>query len=152
MEHPRSVLFVCLGNICRSPLAEGIFRSVADEQDKPTIRIDSAATSNWNVGAPPDDRAIAVARRNGIDISNQRARQIRRKDFEEFDLILGMDRRNVTDLRNLTDRGDAQLALFLEHAGGPNADIPDPYTGTADDFETVFRTIEQATRKLITVF
>ncbi|TJV05831.1 MAG: low molecular weight phosphotyrosine protein phosphatase, partial [Mesorhizobium sp.] len=96
----KSILFVCLGNICRSPLAEGVFRAVwAERGEGRDILLDSAATSGWEVGSAPDPRSIAVATRHGIDISAQKARRIALDDFSRFDLILGMDRTNVRDLK-----------------------------------------------------
>ncbi|ESY02049.1 hypothetical protein X753_25730 [Mesorhizobium sp. LNJC399B00] len=96
-----SILFVCLGNICRSPLAEGVFRAVLAERGRDMVLddivLDSAATGGWNLGEAPDPRSIAIAARHGIDISGQRARKVRPGDFSRFDLILGMDRQNVRD-------------------------------------------------------
>ncbi|BCG99063.1 protein-tyrosine-phosphatase [Mesorhizobium sp. 131-2-5] len=121
-----SILFVCLGNICRSPLAEGVFRAVWAERGRGRdMLLDSAATSGWEVGSAPDPRSIAVAMRHGIDISGQRARKVRREDFSRFDLILGMDRSNVADLKALAPARD-RVHLFLEFAHGQARDVPDP--------------------------
>ncbi|MFB2551391.1 low molecular weight protein-tyrosine-phosphatase [Ensifer soli] len=135
---PLRILFVCLGNICRSPLAEGIARHLAGGAPSP-IHVDSAGTGGWHIGDPPDGRSIAVARRHGVDISAQAARQVERADFTRFDLILGMDRQNVATLRALAPAGTtARIALFLDHTLGLDEDVPDPYFGGADGFEAVY--------------
>jgi len=148
MEHVRSILFVCLGNICRSPLAEGAFRAVAEAAPGPRFHIDSAGTSDWNIGEPPDPRAIAVASRAGIDISGQRARQISHADFDRFDLILGMDARNVDRLNGLRSGGKATVALFLDYAAGRAQSVPDPYDGGRQAFEEVLATVLDGARRL----
>ena len=136
-----SILFVCLGNICRSPLAEGIFRTVWAERGQGRhMLLDSAATSGWEVGSAPDPRSIAVAMRHGIDISGQRARKVRREDFSRFDLILGMDRSNVADLKALAPTRD-RVHLFLEFAHGQARDVPDPYYDGPEAFAEVYRMI-----------
>ncbi|TGS57681.1 low molecular weight phosphotyrosine protein phosphatase, partial [Mesorhizobium sp. M1D.F.Ca.ET.183.01.1.1] len=124
-----SILFVCLGNICRSPLAEGVFRAVWSEcAQGREIVLDSAATSGWEVGSAPDPRSIAVAMGHGIDISGQRARRIAPGDFSRFDLILGMDRANVRDLKAVAPPSAAdRIHLYLEFATGNGGDVPDPY-------------------------
>jgi protein-tyrosine phosphatase len=124
-----SILFVCLGNICRSPLAEGVFRAVwAERASGRNMLLDSAATSGWEVGSAPDPRSIAVAVRHGVDISRQKARKITPLDFHRFDLILGMDRSNVADLKALAPAAMRErVQLFLEFAHGKAGDVPDPY-------------------------
>lgn len=135
-----SVLFVCLGNICRSPLAEGAFRKVvADLGVADRLLIDSAGTGGWHQGEAPDPRSVAVAARHGIDISAQRARQVIKADFSRFDHILAMDSSNLTNLRKLAPSGaHASIRLFLEADG---TDVPDPYYGGPAGFETVFRMV-----------
>ena len=134
------ILFVCAGNICRSPLAEGIFRYLADDAGRAgEFEIDSAGTGGWHQGERPDRRSIAVAAAHGIDISVQRARRIEPSDFSRFDLILAMDQDNLKNLRK-TAPADAlgKLHLFNALALGSNKDIPDPYYGNREDFEAVY--------------
>lgn len=137
---PTAILFVCLGNICRSPLAEGILRHLAWEQGcAHALVIASAGTGGWHIGDPPDLRSIAVADKYGIDISRQRGRKIAEADFEQFDLILGMDRSNVAALKGLAPARHLQkIRLFSDYATGRSADVPDPYHGGQADFETVY--------------
>ncbi|ODN70290.1 low molecular weight protein-tyrosine-phosphatase [Methylobrevis pamukkalensis] len=131
----RSVLFVCLGNICRSPLAEGFLRAALGGVD---AHLASAGTGGWHAGDPPDARAIRAAADFGVDISAQRARQVCLEDFRTFDLILGMDRANVDDLRKLAPPdATARIALFREDLLGEARDVPDPYYGTPRDFAIV---------------
>jgi protein-tyrosine phosphatase len=146
-----SILFVCLGNICRSPLAEGVFRAVWAERGwGRDIRLDSAATSGWEVGSPPDPRSIAVAMRHGIDISGQRARKITAQDFSRFDLVLGMDRSVVADLKALAPAARDRVRLFLEFAHGQARDVPDPYYDGPEAFAEVYRMIREASEALAT--
>jgi protein-tyrosine phosphatase len=125
---PPSVLFVCLGNICRSPLAEAAFRAEAQRLGL-RIEVDSAGTGDWHVGRPPDPRTVAVARRNGINISNLRARQVCADDFYRFDHIVALDAQNLTDLRALQPAGaTARLSLLLDHVEGRTGQaVADPY-------------------------
>jgi len=145
-----SILFVCLGNICRSPLAEGVLRHRARERGlEGELRIDSAGTGSWHVGSPPDPRSSEVAARRGIRLES-RARQVAREDAKAFDLILAMDRSNLRDLADLLGsgrgRGDkAEVRLFRDfdpEADGP-ADVPDPYYGAGDGFELVQAMVER---------
>lgn len=133
-----SILFVCLGNICRSPLAEGIYRHLTDgTSEKPVIA--SAGIGDWHVGKPPDRRSIMVAASHGIGISGQRARQVRAKDFDDFDLVVAMDSSNLARLRTLRpETSAARLHLFSELAFGTHRDVPDPYQGDLSDFEKVY--------------
>ncbi|NEI70594.1 low molecular weight phosphotyrosine protein phosphatase [Rhizobium lusitanum] len=134
------ILFVCAGNICRSPLAEGIFRHLASAAGRAgEFEIDSAGTGGWHQGQRPDRRSIAAAADHGIDISGQRARRIASADFGGFDLILAMDQDNLKNLRK-TAPADAlgKLHLFNALALGSNKDIPDPYYGDREDFEMVY--------------
>lgn len=153
--HPlRSVLFVCLGNICRSPLAEGVFRSVlAAEGKEQGVLIDSAGTNGYHTGEAPDERSILVARQHGIDISDQRCRQLKAEDFVKFDLILGMDRANVAaiEARRPAD-ATAETGLFSKIALGETSQIPDPYYGTGADFERVYLMVLKASKGLSKLF
>lgn len=147
------ILMVCLGNICRSPLAEGILQAKADELGLDWV-IDSAGTGNWHRGEQPDRRSIQVARKYGIDISRQRARQFHQDDFEKFDLILAMDGSNKRDIERLakteTDRIKVKLFLDILYEG-ENRGVPDPYYDD-DGFEHVFKLIDLACEKLVQVY
>lgn len=145
----RSVLFVCLGNICRSPMAEGILRARVEEAGL-AMHIDSAGTAGYHVGAAPDARAILVSRANGTPIDSQRARQFDRRDFDRFDLILAADASNLRDIRALQPRGaNARLALLLEWSGlGDGEEVPDPYHGRIDAFEEVHALLDRACRRI----
>jgi protein-tyrosine phosphatase len=151
---PRSagVLFVCLGNICRSPTAEGVLRFLA-ARDAPLLRleIDSAGTANYHLGAPPDLRSQRAALRRGIDISGQRARQVSDADFTRFDLILAMDRENLRELQAMKPkRSTASVQLFMDYAPDTNmAEVPDPYYGDAAAFDEVLDLTAAASRGLL---
>ncbi|MDX8531873.1 low molecular weight protein-tyrosine-phosphatase [Mesorhizobium sp. VK25A] len=143
-----SVLFVCLGNICRSPLAEGVFRVVLAGQGKDFL-IDSAGIGGWHTGQEPDRRSIAVAAKHGVDISGQRARKVLPEDFSRFDLILGMDRANVRDLKALAPAAARdRVHLYLDFATGKAVDVPDPYYDGAEAFASVYRMIREASEAL----
>ncbi|TFI57375.1 low molecular weight phosphotyrosine protein phosphatase [Sphingomonas parva] len=131
-----SVLFVCLGNICRSPLAEAAFRAEARRRGL-EVEVDSAGTGDWHVGRPPDRRSIAVAARNGADIAHLRARQVRAADFDRFDHIVALDRDNLATLRRLRPEGArARLSLLLDHVEGREGEaVADPYHGEAEHFD-----------------
>jgi protein-tyrosine phosphatase len=131
-----SVLFVCLGNICRSPLAEAAFRREAERLGL-DVEADSAGTGDWHVGAPPDRRSIAVAARNGVDIASLRARQVGPADFRRFDHIVALDRANLDHLRRMKPVGaGAELSLLLDHVPGREGEaVADPYYGEAGDFD-----------------
>jgi protein-tyrosine phosphatase len=152
MTGPLRILFVCLGNICRSPTAEGVFRHLAAES-APDLRVevDSAGTSDYHIGAPPDARSQLAANRRGIDLSGLRARQIGPADFARFDLILAMDRQNLRTLQAIRPAGSkAPVKLFLEYAGQPGpAEVPDPYLGDEADFEAVLDLVIEASGRLI---
>jgi len=137
------VLMVCLGNICRSPLAEGILQSKVT--DTP-IYVDSAGTAGYHVGSAPDPRSIAVALKNRIDISRQRCRQFVVADFEEFDLIFAMDRSNLADILHLAPDETARqkVSLLLDFLPGSESEVPDPYYGGVDGFDHVFDLINLA--------
>jgi len=147
---PTSILFVCLGNICRSPLAEGVFADAARAAGRETaFRLDSAGTGAWHAGSPPDPRSIEIAARNGIDISGQRARKVSPGDFRRFDLILGMDSSNVAQLHEVAPGARGKIHLFLDYAAGLKKDVPDPYYGGADGFEKVYRMIRDASEAML---
>ena len=144
-----SVLFVCLGNICRSPLAEAAFRAEAEKLGL-EVEIDSAGTGDWHQGEPPDRRAIAAAGRNGIDISHLRARQVRAEDFDRFDHIVALDRRNLRDLQRLQPPGSkAQLSLLLDHVEGREGQpVADPYYGSARHFDVAWSDVTAGAKAL----
>ncbi|WP_070138477.1 low molecular weight protein-tyrosine-phosphatase [Crocinitomix algicola] len=140
------VLMVCLGNICRSPIAEGILRAKVAEQHL-DIRTDSAGTAAYHVGNPPDSRMILTAKKNGYDISDLRARQFTVEDFDQFDLIFAMDQSNYNNIlklaRNSNDEEKVRLMLN-ETAPGANSEVPDPYYGGDQGFQHVIDLLEEA--------
>jgi protein-tyrosine phosphatase len=143
------VLFVCLGNICRSPTAEAVFRAVAArEAPELEIEIDSAGTAGYHIGEPPDMRSQQAARRRGYDLSPLRARMVAAEDFERFDFILAMDRENLEDLhRRAPATVRERVRLFLEFAPDSDvAEVPDPYYGGPNGFEQVLDLVEAASR------
>jgi protein-tyrosine phosphatase len=147
------ILFVCLGNICRSPLAEGVFRHLAREAGVlDRFEIDSAGTGDWHVGEPPDSRAAAVARKHGIELSG-RARQVTREDLRNFDHVLAMDRDNLEELRRMAERAGATAKIRLLREHDPEAegasDVPDPYYGGPSGFEEVYRIVSRSCRELL---
>ena len=144
-----SVLFVCLGNICRSPLAEAAFRAEAERQGL-DVEVDSAGTGDWHVGRSPDPRATAVARRNGVDISHLRARQVAPDDFLRFDHIVALDAENFANLKRLEPNGaKAQLSLLLDHVEGRKGEaVADPYYGESEHFEVTWRDVTEGARGL----
>ena len=139
------VLMVCLGNICRSPMAEGVLQARLDEAGLAgRVRVDSAGTGRSHVGHPPDERAIACAARNGVDISDQRARRLVAEDFDEFDVILCADRTILHDARIRKPRtAHAQVELMLEWSGAGKKDVPDPYYGSQRDFDQAWKLVEK---------
>ena len=146
------VLFVCMGNICRSPTAHGVFRELVRRDGlEDAIQIDSAGTHAYHVGNPPDQRAQATARNRGIDLSDLRARQVSPEDFERFDYVLAMDEENLAILRELCPPGrEDRLRLFLDFAPQrPEREVPDPYYGGPQGFEHVFDLVEEAARGLL---
>jgi protein-tyrosine phosphatase len=148
----RSVLFVCTGNICRSPTADGVFRHLVREAGlEAKVRVDSAGTHDYHAGEPPDERAQLHALRRGYDLSALRARQVARGDFERFDLVLAMDRGHLRALQRLAPPEHRhKLRLFMEFAATRRRDeVPDPYYGGAGGFEEVLDMVEDAARGLL---
>ena len=142
---PLKVLFVCTGNICRSPTAEGVFRAmVATMRLDDKIETDSAGTAAYHVGEPPDERSQAAARSRGIDLSNQRGRQVTRNDFKTFDYVVGLDRTHHQELSDLCPGDKAhRVKLLLDYAPQvATKDVPDPYYGGHDGFTHVLDLIE----------
>jgi protein-tyrosine phosphatase len=144
-----SVLFVCLGNICRSPLAEAAFRAEAERAGL-SVEIDSAGTGDWHIGHPPDRRAIAVARRNGIDIGGLRARQVTADDFRRFDHVIALDAQNFANLKRMQPAdGKAELSLLLNHVEGREGEaVADPYYGEDEHFDETWRDVTEGARGL----
>lgn len=137
-------LMVCLGNICRSPLAQGVLESKIGSEHQ----VDSAGTSNYHVGQKPDKRSIEVAAQNGIDISHQKSRHFKKSDFEDFDIIYVMDKSNFEDVCQLTtDQGHrAKVKLLLSELSDPSLEeVPDPYYGGKKGFEEVYALVDKAT-------
>ena len=146
------VLFVCMGNICRSPTAHGVFRKlVVDEGLSDQIEIDSAGTHAYHVGEAPDSRARGTAEKRGIDMGDLRARRVISADFEAFDLVLAMDRDNYQHLQAICPTGyEQRLQLFMRYAENETLDeVPDPYYGGKAGFERVLDMIEDASRGLL---
>lgn len=146
------VLFVCLGNICRSPTAEGIFRKVVgDARMHNQILVDSAGTGDWHIGKTPDSRTVNAARQRGYDLSLLRARQVCAADFDEYDYILAMDTANLGHLQTLAPKSyQGHLGLFLDFSKQLiHREVPDPYYGGAVGFELVLDLIEDAASGLL---
>ena len=144
MKERRSILFVCTGNICRSPTAEGVFKALCRKEGI-ELRIESAGLGDWHVGHPPDERAQHHAKNRGYDLSAQRARQVRGEDFERFDMILAMDRGHLRALQKLAPaHHHAKIRLFVE-----GRDVPDPYYGGPDGFEKVLDLVEAHCKRLL---
>ncbi len=155
-----NVLFVCLGNICRSPTAHGVFQQrVIDHQLTDFIRVDSAGTSGWHIGNAPDPRSSRAAANRGFDLSAQRARQVTASDFEKFHYVLAMDSANLSELELIKPTGyQGVLDLFLrfgqqshvdQSIDEKNLEVPDPYYGEGDGFETVLNLVERASDGLL---
>jgi protein-tyrosine phosphatase len=142
----KRILFVCLGNICRSPTAEGVVRAMAEAEGLP-LELDSCGTGGWHAGEPPHPPAVAAARARGYDLSPLRARQLRREDFTRFDRIYAMDHANLRDLQALRPEDGVEPDLFLRHAPQHGDAVPDPwYTG---EYDRTLDMIEDAARGLI---
>lgn len=146
------VLFICLGNICRSPTGEGVFRALVEAEIlSDSISIDSAGTAAYHIGEPPDPRSQAAALRRGIDISQQQARRVRADDFEKFDYLLAMDHDNRRNLLDICPPGfEQKIHLMLDFAdGSKEQSVPDPYYVGGDGFEVVLDLIENASQGLL---
>ena len=148
---PVKVLMVCLGNICRSPTAEAVFRSrVQGSGLEQHIVVDSAGTSDWHVGHPPDRRSIRAAALRNYDLQGLRGRQVRRSDFEEFHYILAMDQANYRDLLRICPPAlKERVSMFLSHGSQGVIDVPDPYHANEDGFEYVLDLVEDASDGLL---
>lgn len=149
----RRILFVCLGNICRSPLGEGLLRAKAEALGLDgRVEADSAGTGGWHQGDPPDPRSVSVAQRHGIDIAGLRARKVRTADFNDFDMIFAMDRSNLRDLVRITPHDSvADIHLFMDFVSGQKRDVPDPYYGDDGDFEAVYQMLSQGCDRLLAI-
>jgi len=156
-EPPTRLLFVCLGNICRSPTAEGVMRALVERDGlQRRIELESAGTGSWHVGSPPDARAADAARTRGVTLEGT-ARQVRTRDFVEFDLLLAMDRENLRELRRLAPheqaRGKVRLLREFDPASAPHAggelEVPDPYYGAERGFDEVFELVQAACEGLL---
>ena len=147
----KSVLFVCMGNICRSPTAEGVFRHFVEQEGMSgNVEIDSAGTHAYHVNEPADRRASAAAERRGYSLDGIRARRVGTSDFERFDFILAMDRDNLDLLRSQSDvEHEDKIRLFLEFANVAEDEVPDPYYGGSAGFERVLDLVEDASRGLL---
>ena len=145
------ILMVCLGNICRSPLAEGILQAKVNSEGL-DIKVDSAGTGGWHVGQGPDHRAVAIANKYGIDISQQQARQFSSTDFEGFDIIYAMDGSNLSDIVSLANSNEdiEKVRLILNEINPEdNTPVPDPYYGGDDGFEKVYQLLDEACEIII---
>lgn len=147
----KRVLFVCLGNICRSPTAEAVFRQRVQQAGLGAqIEMDSAGTGDWHIGKAPDTRSQQFAADFGYELSGLRARQVAVEDFHRFDLILAMDKQNLDDLRAMQPADSpAQLALFLDYSSAEESEVPDPYYGGDEGFLRVLRLVESASEGLL---
>lgn len=149
---PIRVLFVCLGNICRSPTAHGIFQALVDDADlSELIHVDSAGTSGWHIGSPPDQRTMDAAMQRGFDLSSLQGRQASSDDFRTFDYILAMDESNLHDLKQLRpEKYKGHLGLFLSFGNSPDYhEVPDPYHAGERAFELVLDLVEDACKGLL---
>ena len=144
-----AILFVCLGNICRSPLAEAAFRREAERLGL-DVQVDSAGTGDWHVGRPPDPRAQAVAARNGVEIGHLKARQVATEDFRRFDHLVAVDPRNLADLHAMRPAdASTTLSLLLDHVPGREGQaVTDPYYGEDADFDVAWRDVAEGAARL----
>jgi low molecular weight protein-tyrosine phosphatase len=153
---PVRLLFVCLGNICRSPTAEGVMRAIVEREGlRDSIQLESAGTGAWHVGSAPDERATAAALARGVELEG-RARQVRPEDFEDFDLLLAMDGENLRELRRLAPGEEQRAKVRLLREFDPastgadvDLDVPDPYYGGAGGFDEVFELVQAACEGLL---
>jgi protein-tyrosine phosphatase len=150
--NPIKVVFVCLGNICRSPLAEGVFRSIVMKHGQQDVFVvDSAGTSAWHIGSAPDARMCQTAVKNGLSIAQLKGRQFQKEDLERFDYIFAMDKNNLNDILSLDEKGtfSAKVRLFREFDPDPdNYQVPDPYYGGEKGFDDVYSMVERTSRTL----
>jgi protein-tyrosine phosphatase len=148
---PVRLLVVCLGNICRSPMGEGVLRARIEASPLAgQVILDSVGTGNWHAGEPPDPRAIATAARHGVDISGLRARQLSREDYTSHHWLLCADRNNLRDVRARgSSEAHSRCALLLDWAGIGDADVPDPYTGGDAEFEAVWAMLDRAAHGVV---
>ena len=146
-----SVLFVCMGNICRSPTAHGVFRQKVREAGLGhLVEIDSAGTHAYHVGNPPDRRAQETALSRGLDLADLRARQVTAQDFARFDYVLAMDNSNMDDLLSICPTGyESRIQLFLSYGSGSQREVPDPYYGQGRGFEIVLNLVDDAAEGLL---
>lgn len=145
MDKVSSIIFVCLGNICRSPIAQGIAKKYVEEKNL-SVKIESAGTGDWHIGEPPCEHSITVAAQNGVDISEQKAKQVTRNDLKNYDLVIGLDSKNIASLKQL-GRKDAQL---LGDFGYDGEDVPDPYFFDGfEGFDKVYEMIDTCVKELI---
>lgn len=145
MNEKTNILMVCLGNICRSPLAEGLMRS---KLNFTKFTVDSAGTSGGHKGQAPDKRSIAVAKKNGLDISNQKSRKLLEEDFKNFDVLYVMDQSNYNDVTALASTEEEKkkvIKILDEVFPGENLDVPDPYYGGSQGFDNIYRMLDRAT-------
>jgi protein-tyrosine phosphatase len=153
-SEPRTrLLFVCLGNICRSPTAEGVMRALVEQEGLAgSVEVESAGTGTWHVGSPPDARATEAARARGVALEG-RARQVREQDFVDFDLLLAMDRENLSELQRLAgsdgERAKVRLLREFDPASAGDLDVPDPYYAAAGGFDEVFELVHTACEGLL---
>lgn len=144
------ILMVCLGNICRSPLADGILRQKSEELGL-SFKVDSAGTANYHVGEAPDHRMRATARKFGYSIDDLKARQFTKNDFDDFDLIYAMDKSNYANILSLArnEKDRHKVKILLEEYPGDFTEVPDPYYGAQKDFDEVFEILDKATDEII---
>ncbi|MEE8366127.1 MAG: low molecular weight protein-tyrosine-phosphatase [Gammaproteobacteria bacterium] len=150
-KDPVKVLFVCMGNICRSPTAHGVFQALVDEQGlNSQILVDSAGTHSYHIGSPPDPRSLSAAQSRGVDLSGLRARQFQSNDYNHFDFLIAMDQSNRSHMAALNPgKGQAKLVLMLEYSKSyKQREVPDPYYGD-DGFDQVFDMIADASAGLL---
>lgn len=145
------ILVVCTGNICRSPAGEGVLQKKLQDAGLEHIQVESAGTTGFHNGEPPDTRSIHISHKRGYDISNQIARKVEEQDFHEYDLMLAMDQGHLSELeRRMPKKAKAKLALFLEHGGIEDVkEVPDPYYGDETDFEYMLDLIESASEQIV---
>jgi len=145
------ILMVCLGNICRSPLADGVLRHKVQEKNLPWV-VDSAGTASYHIGSPPDPRMVKTASKHGVDIGFLRARQFTSEDFNAFDRILVMDKSNYANVLNLaSNQEDINNVMFLMDYLNPmqQKEVPDPYYGAQEDFDVVYKLVDEATDAIL---